>query len=242
MKRKFPSPPAQPAFTLIELLVVIAIIAILAAMLMPALQKARASAHGTACLNNFRSYAYALGQYTADNRGINMSYQNGQWTSTSTATWFREWSGHGTVSKQQGMLAKYLGMTRQGALGGIYFPNNPTLRYRSKFMCPARSEEEPGGDNDNKMFIGMNGLFYDQPVTINRCLKPHRTSVIVETMGAGSYYITHSTATTRLARVHNGRSHILFWGGNVKSMSIDEIPAAKRDRTFWLPYSKNDKW
>src|SRR5215216_2359253 len=75
LRRSAQSDGPMQGFTLVELLVVIAIIAVLVALLLPAVQYARASARSTQCKSNLRQIGLALDQYV-DKQGARGKFPN----------------------------------------------------------------------------------------------------------------------------------------------------------------------
>jgi prepilin-type N-terminal cleavage/methylation domain-containing protein len=100
----FSSPNRRPdqtrsgAFTLIELLVVIAIIAILAAMLLPALNRAKAKGQRTSCMNNLRQIGIFMQLYTLDNNDTFPAHRNQGVNDANPAYSLTNWWGNTVVT------------------------------------------------------------------------------------------------------------------------------------------------
>ena len=131
-------------FTLIELLVVIAIIAILAAMLLPALQQARARAQAVTCINNMGTLAKAWTFYVSDSNGFYPGLWNGGYSSASSRKWtLSQFSPVHVRGTHAGFFPPYLGTSittsneSGGGIGGFARSSKGDV-YRHLLFCPTR--------------------------------------------------------------------------------------------------------
>ncbi|MFC1635740.1 type II secretion system protein [Planctomycetota bacterium] len=118
-------------FTLIELLVVIAVIAILLSILMPALNKAKDLAMGSACKGNLKNFTFGMAMYLDDNDGNFCSAHRCYFKSTERLP---VESGIGGNHLHLRWCNGDIDLKSNPEYGGVMFPYLSDAR---SFICPA---------------------------------------------------------------------------------------------------------
>ena len=126
-----------PHFTLIELLVVIAIIAILASMLLPALNRARATARGTQCKNKMKQLGLVHQLYAADHQDFIAPTRQ-----TFSSGVKQDWETTLGPYAPQLFLERYR--------SGDFTPDNPEVE-KNRYSVPVCPEYIPGPPLDNSL-------------------------------------------------------------------------------------------
>jgi prepilin-type N-terminal cleavage/methylation domain-containing protein/prepilin-type processing-associated H-X9-DG protein len=183
MKTAKQTPPASAerlstgaGFTLIELLIVIAIIAILAAMLLPVLNKAKATAQRIQCVNNQKQLVLTWALYSGDNRDY-LVLNGGDGAVSSTVAHLWTFGGnHGDPETLTNL--NYL-------VGPAYALFAPLLANPAPYKCPADHSTWPvAGHNvleqrsySMNAFLGTIPANELAPISINTLFKLYlRTS------------------------------------------------------------------
>ena len=233
-------------FTLIELLVVIAIIAILAALLLPALNRAKATAHGTYCMNNMKTIGMVNSTYSSDFNGYVVVYNAGYslpaWDNWLNFDILREY-----MSTVGGASREWYAYSWQMAVSQDAYLENRKKK-AGCWICPSAplKMRDVGMDYGESQSLGAaaNQALPTDIWHLCRLFKEHQiqnTSSIMFWTESLSYVVNSNSPEeinpNGIGFRHNGSANLLMFDGHVEKRqrgSVEPYPNASGDYKPWL--------
>lgn len=251
MKRFESMPRGRFGFTLIELLVVIAIIAILAAMLLPALQQARARGRATSCLNNQKQMMMVLSQYADDQEGLIPDF------STSSYGWTYVVGGRPSGSSFTAMYKKMPSWWNAASCPDVpytYIANNVPYRYKfvttygllveasGTYMYYKNGQPREG--KPGVLGYGNRDVYYKlsaskRPIIGDSLRGNDWKDYGVKNQSSVIYTQEHrSDATTHFHARHLRQIQIGFWDGHAEGKTLGDLHTLKIAKVAYDHYQR----